>query len=88
MGQAAGYGGGSLAPLGSVNPNPALFSNRVHTFVARGVEPIREIRPVGTEETAVELMTAADVREAVATGRIDHALVVVALCRWFLTEGA
>jgi ADP-ribose pyrophosphatase len=83
-----GYGGGSLTPLGSVNPNPALFSNRVHTFVARGVEPLREIRNSGTEETSLVLLPVAAVREAVETGRIDHALVVVALCRWFLEEEA
>ena len=79
-----GYGGGTFAPLGSVNPNPALFANRVHTFVARGVEPRQPIDNSGTEETAVVLLGADEVRRGVESGRIDHALVVVALCRWLL----
>src|SRR4029453_15109918 len=32
-----GFGGGAAEPLGSANPNPALFGNRVHTFLIRGV---------------------------------------------------
>jgi len=83
-----GYGGGALAALGSVNPNPALFANRVHTFVARGVEPLQAIQHSGTEETEVELLPADGVRKAVESGLIDHALVVVALCRWFLESEA
>jgi 8-oxo-dGTP pyrophosphatase MutT (NUDIX family) len=79
-----GYGGGRLAPLGSVNPNPALFANRVHTFVAHGVEPRQPVRQSGTEETSVVLLPGDAVRGAIESGRIDHALVVVALCRWFL----
>ena len=30
-----GYAGASLEPLGAVNPNPAVFGNRCHTFVMR-----------------------------------------------------
>jgi 8-oxo-dGTP pyrophosphatase MutT (NUDIX family) len=83
-----GFGGGRLTPLGSVNPNPALFANRVHTFVAEGVEPRQAIQQVGTEETAVVLLPGGEVRNAIESGQIDHALVVVALCRWLLqSEG-
>ena len=31
-----GYRGSRLVPLGSVNPNPALFDNRLHVFAASG----------------------------------------------------
>src|SRR5262245_14943042 len=34
-----GYGGGAIEPLGSANPNPALFANRVFTYLIRGVVP-------------------------------------------------
>jgi 8-oxo-dGTP pyrophosphatase MutT (NUDIX family) len=79
-----GYAGGHLVPLGSVNPNPALFANRVHTFIARGVELRQAIQQSGTEETAVVLLPVDSVRNAIESGQIDHALVVVALCRWLL----
>lgn len=80
-----GYGGGSLEPLGSVNPNPALFSNRVHTFLARGVRPIGAVENEGHEETRVVLLPRRGLREALRSGAIDHALVVAALL-WLSLE--
>jgi len=71
-----------LEPLGWVNPNPALFDNRLHVFLARGAEPVQAIRNEGTEETSVERVAAGDVDRLVAEGRIHHALVVAALFRW------
>jgi ADP-ribose pyrophosphatase len=80
-----GYGGGTLAPIGAVNPNPALFDNRLHSFVARDVEPVGEIQNSPLEETRVELLPRAALRDLLRTGAIDHALVVAALL-WFLLE--
>jgi len=77
-----GYGGGELVPIGSLNPNPALFSNRVHTFWARDVRPLAPIANHGDEETIVELVPQADLDRRVAAGEIDHALVIAAL-HWF-----
>src|SRR5512139_3939776 len=51
-----GYGGGDVVPIGALNPNPALFSNRVHTFWARGVRRLAPIANHGAEETSVELV--------------------------------
>jgi len=73
-----GYGEGTLEPLGSVNPNPALFDNQVSTFVARGVRRVGEIQNSGREETAVTLLDRDEVDRALREGRIDHALVVAA----------
>ena len=77
-----GYRAGRVVPVGSVNPNPALFDNRCHTFVASGVERVAEIQNVDTEETAVELIAADDVDPLIREGRIHHALVVAAILRW------
>ena len=77
-----GYGGGDVVPIGALNPNPALFSNRVHTFWARGVRPIAPIANEGAEETSVELVPLADLDRRVAAGDIEHALVIAAL-HWF-----
>jgi 8-oxo-dGTP pyrophosphatase MutT (NUDIX family) len=77
-----GYGGGELVPIGALNPNPALFANRVHTFWARGVRRLAPIANHGEEETSVELVPLADLDRRVAAGDIDHALVVAAL-HWF-----
>jgi 8-oxo-dGTP pyrophosphatase MutT (NUDIX family) len=77
-----GYAGGELIPIGTLNPNPALFTNRVHTFWARGVARVAEIANHGHEETAVELVPLADLDRRVHAGEVDHALVIAAL-HWF-----
>lgn len=77
-----GYGGGEVLPIGTLNPNPALFTNRVHTFWARGVRRVAAIANHGEEETSVELVPLADLDRRVAAGDVDHALVIAAL-HWF-----
>jgi 8-oxo-dGTP pyrophosphatase MutT (NUDIX family) len=74
-----GFRARGLEPLGVLNPNPALFGNRVHTFVARGCERVSAARNPGLEETAVELVPRAELGERIRAGQIDHALVVAAL---------
>ena len=84
-----GYGGGELFAIGEVNPNPALFANRVHTYCARSVERVGEIENDEREETVVELVPIADLDRRLRRGEIRHALVVAAL-HWFrlLERGA
>jgi 8-oxo-dGTP pyrophosphatase MutT (NUDIX family) len=79
-----GYRAGRVRPLGHLNPNPALFGNRVHTYLALGCERAGEIANGELEETVVELVPAADVSRRVREGEIDHALVVAALHWWEL----
>ena len=73
-----GYRADALLPLGVVNPNPALFDNRLHVFAARGARRVAEIANDSTEETHVELVPAAALSQLVRDGSIDHALVVAA----------
>ncbi len=75
----SGYGGGELVSLGALAPNPALFTNRVHSYWIRGVQRVAEIQNHGEEETAVELVPLADLGRRVRNGEIQHALVVAAL---------
>ena len=82
-----GYGGGRLEPLGSVNPNPALFGNRLHTFVARDVERLGPAENHGLEETSVVLVPRGELGELVRGGGIDHALVLAGLLHFLLAEG-
>jgi len=80
-----GYAATSVEPLGSVNPNPALFGNRVYSFVAHDVRQVSEIRNSATEETVVELVPRVELTVRLASGEIDHALVVTALY-WYELE--
>ena len=79
-----GYRASGVRALGSLNPNPALFGNLVHTFLAEDVEPAGEIANGPLEETVVELVPVGEVPERVRRGEIDHALVVAALHWWSL----
>ena len=81
-----GYAAATAEPLGRVNPNPAIFGNLVHSFVARGVERIAEISNESTEETVVELIPRASLPQLLRSGRIEHALVVAALYWYALRE--
>jgi len=74
-----GYRAARLEALGSVNPNPALFGNRLFAFAAHGCERVCEVANEGTEETVVELVSQAALRRLSREGRIDHALVLAAL---------
>ena len=78
----SGYRGSSPEPLGSVNPNPAVFGNRCYTFLVRDAVPVTAIANSATEETVVELVPAERVPDLLAKGIIDHALVVAALYYW------
>ncbi len=83
-----GYRAERLLPVGAVNPNPALFGNRVHTFVATGAVRVADIRNEGAEETRVELVPAARISELVRRGDIDHALVLAGLYQWELARAS
>ena len=74
-----GYRAQRVERLGHVNPNPALFENRCHTFLAPEVVRVAEIQKTQLEETSVELVPMAEIPDQLRRGIIDHALVVAAL---------
>ena len=82
-----GYRAESVERLGDVNPNPALFGNRLHLFLARDVVWEQAIQNSEREETSVELVPLREIPERVLAGEIDHALVVAALY-WFEKRAA
>lgn len=84
LAEETGYRAARWVALGSVNPNPALFGNRLHTFLAEDCEPAGEAHFDPHEETIVELVPRDAVPELVRAGRIDHALVLAALHWWSL----
>lgn len=81
-----GYRGDRLVPLGAINPNPALFDNRLHVFAALGCERVAEIQNGTTEETHVELVPRPELAQRVREGAVDHALVVAALALFQLND--
>jgi 8-oxo-dGTP pyrophosphatase MutT (NUDIX family) len=83
-----GYGADDFLAIGTVEPNPAIQSNRCHTFLARGIRRLREPALDHHEEIEVSWSPAAEVAGLVRSGRIQHAMVVAALHFWRLHDDA
>ena len=73
-----GYVSARWVGLGSVAPNPAFQSNRLHTFLAEAalLEGGQELDP--SEDISVQLVPESELDGMLASGTIDHALVAVA----------
>lgn len=82
-----GYRGEAATSLGVVNPNPALFANRLYSFCAENVRCEQAIQNTGTEETRVVLAAIGDLPRLLLTGEIDHALCAVTLWRFLYERG-
>jgi 8-oxo-dGTP pyrophosphatase MutT (NUDIX family) len=67
-----------VVPIGSTSPNPALFGNRVYSYLGVGARCVGEIANEGSEETVVELVSEARLPEVLRSGGVDHALVLAA----------
>ncbi len=76
-----GYGVDRLVSLGVLRPNPALFPNYLHTFLAPDVKKIGEIDNGTTEHTEVQLIPMSQIPDLLVAGEIDHALVTATLWR-------
>ena len=76
-----GFEATELVSLGVLAPNPALFGNRLHTFVAPNVRRVADISNTATEQTEVQLIPMTQVSEFLVSGEIDHALVAATLWR-------
>jgi 8-oxo-dGTP pyrophosphatase MutT (NUDIX family) len=82
-----GYRARAAVSLGVVNPNPALFSNRLHSFYATDVEPEGAIQNTGTEVTEVVLVPVGELEGLLVSGEIDHALVAATMWRYLHLRG-
>lgn len=68
-------------PLGSINPNPAIMTNRCHFFVALGCIPAinRKHFPDADERISLELVNVSDLDHLIRTGQINHALACLCI---------
>ena len=83
-----GYRAGEVIATGVIAPNPALQSNRTHSFLARNVVPAGGgMKLDGGEDIEVALIPLAEIPARVASGQICHALVVVAFTWAFGLDG-
>jgi ADP-ribose pyrophosphatase len=81
-----GYAGENARVIGKIFANPAILSNTVFTVL---VENCRNTHPVEWdhgEDLITRLVPIDDIPKLVASGRIGHSLVVVALYHFDLLQ--
>jgi ADP-ribose diphosphatase len=74
-----GFEGGNPRIIGEVFPNPAIMSNTCFTVLVENCRCLHPVQLDHGEDLATRLVPIADVPQLVATGKIKHSLVVVAL---------
>ena len=78
LAEETGYTARRWRRLGVAAPNPALFNNTLHSFLAEDAEPTVPQRLDGGEVIALETRPLSEVHRMLREGRIDHALVIAA----------
>jgi 8-oxo-dGTP pyrophosphatase MutT (NUDIX family) len=70
-----------FVPLGSINPNPAIMTNRCHFFVALGCAPAsnRKLFPDEDERVSVEFFKYKELDALIRTGQVNHALACLCI---------
>ena len=81
------YVAGKLALLGSVHPNPSFMSNTCYFVVAKGARPTGKTNFDPGEDIETFEMEPDELRQAILSGKIKHALTVAALGMFFSRQG-
>lgn len=79
-----GYSAKEIIDCGYVHPNPAIFDNVCHTFIGLGAQKVGEMEQDEKEDIEVQLVPLEDIPKLIRTGKITHALVIVAFYRLFM----
>lgn len=74
-----GFRPARVSSLGSSHPNPAIFTNRLHSFLAEGCVKVHEGKQDGSEDIQVVIVPKTDLPRLVREGAITHSLVLAAL---------
>jgi len=78
-----GYTGGKWRYLGPVEPNPAIFSNVCHQWLAEDVVQTEDITLEAGEDIIVELLSPEDISAEIQTGTFRDAQCLLTLAHVF-----
>ncbi|GHV82151.1 DNA mismatch repair protein MutT [Spirochaetia bacterium] len=79
------YAAGHILKLGEMSPNPAIMSNKVHFFLATGLQDTGEQHLDEDEYVDVELVSAEEVIRSMGKPPYTHALMAAALMLYLQT---
>ncbi len=82
-----GYKAGKLTELGTVNPNPALFSNHVHFFLASDLQATGKQKLDSDEFINYMELSKKEVLDGMGTKAFPHAIMGMALCLYIKHKG-
>lgn len=74
-----GYLSDPLISIGAVSPNPALFNNVTHTFLALNADSKLDQALDGNEDIEICLYSLAEINEMIDNGQITHSLTINAI---------
>ena len=83
-----GYEGSSAQLIGKIFPNPAIQSNTCHTLLVENCVLKHDMELDHAEDIAVRLVPVEQIPHLISSGRIRHALVVVALTHYLLQRSS
>jgi 8-oxo-dGTP pyrophosphatase MutT (NUDIX family) len=81
-----GYEGEKQRIIGEVFPNPAIMSNTCYTVLVENCRCVHPVEFDHGEDLLTRLVPVKEIPELVASGKIRHSLVVVALYRFELSR--
>jgi ADP-ribose diphosphatase len=81
-----GYNGENPRLIGEIFPNPAIMSNRCFTVLVENCHCAHAVEFDHGEDLITRLVPLAEIPQLVATGKIRHSLVVVALYHFELWQ--
>lgn len=82
-----GYKAGKLIELGTVNPNPALFSNHVHLFLAQELSATGKQNLDNDEFINCMELSKKEVLDGMGTEQFPHAMMGMALSLYIKKNG-
>jgi ADP-ribose pyrophosphatase len=86
MAEETGYYSQNIIHIGTVEPNPAIQTNKCHTYLATDAYLNTQQNLDPTEAILVELIEKQEVYRKIRSGQITHGLVVAAFAHLMLYE--
>lgn len=77
-----GYVAARIEPIGSMNPNPAMMTNRCFAFLATGCTRAGDLQMDPGEDIEVVTVPLDRLDPMIAGGEIDHAIVLATIAFW------
>lgn len=85
LSEETGYEGGEWSLFMTLSPNPTNHTNLSYTFLATGVEKVRDQHQEATEDIHVDILTRDEVWQILQSGGIIQALHAAPLYKYFAT---